>query len=330
MSPKEDKYKPTLTINNVDIQLKELNQNGQWYADYTVIGGTLITASFGDKTSVTMGVLLNGKRLDATTGLSFNGLNVDVKGSNDKAITVNAGQPTVVLLPGGEYQLETKIAKSLGWYIEDILVEGKALNVKHEVSGNNDVYRAEFKAPSVNSEICVIACELVKDWSVNATNLDASTSSSLDLGTQTEIYNGEPKPFAFATNPEGMERFVTVQYKIGSEDWTTEAPESVGEYDVQLVANTELTKTAEMYGYLPLVTRTAKLVIKKAVPTFQNVPLVTIDEDGNYQIVGTAKDVKNQDLEGAFDVTSPVPANKTTSHVVNFTFSPRIIQIILK
>lgn len=322
LSPKEDKYKPTLTINNNPIPLDELNQNGQWYADYTVTGGTLITASFGDKTSVTMGVLLNGKRLDAA-GLSFTGLNVDIKGSNGKDITVNKAHPTVVLLPGGEYQLETKIAKSLGWYIENILVEGKALNVKHEVSGTNDVYRAEFKAPSVNSEICIIASQLVKDWTVKATNLDASVTASADLGTQTEIYDGATKSFAFETSPAGMESFVTVQYKKGTDDWTTDAPKSVGEYEVQLVANTELTKTAEMYGYLPLVTRTAKLVIKEAVPTFQSVPLVTIDEDGNYQITGNAKDVNGQDLEGSFDVTSPIPANTTTSHVVKFTFSPK-------
>ena len=322
LSPKEDKYKPTLTINNNSISLNELNQNGQWYADYTVIGGTLITASFGDKTSVTMGVLLNGKRLNAT-GLSFNGLNVDIKGSNDKVITVNQTQPTAVLLPGGEYQLETKIAKSMGWYIENILVEGKALNVKHDVSGTNDVYRAEFKAPSVNSEICIIASQLVSDWTVKATNLDASATSSSGLGTQTEIYDGATKSFAFETSPAGMESFVTVQYKKGTDDWTTDAPKSVGKYDVQLVANTELTKTAEMYGYLPLVTRTAELEIKKAVPTFQSVPLVTIDEDGNYQITGNAKDVNGQDLEGSFAVISPIPANTTTSHVVKFTFSPK-------
>ena len=69
LTPTDSKYTPTLTINGASQSLKEVGTNGQYFVDVTVQEDLLITASFGDKTSVRVGVMLDGIKLDKSLAL---------------------------------------------------------------------------------------------------------------------------------------------------------------------------------------------------------------------------------------------------------------------
>ena len=313
LTPTDSKYTPTLTINGTPETPKELGTNGQYFVDVTVKENMLITASFGDKTSVRVGVMLDGIRLDKSTH-ALNGLTVEISGSNLKSPASISGSPysPVSLLPGGDYQLKTAIQSSSNWYIKYIIVGGQALNVERRVAGENDEYFAEFTAPSTDADICIVASELVSDWRIVPLSIvDESENAQID------VYTGNEWPFAYKTDPAEMKDYVSVEYQLaGSSTWTTDAPKSAGTYNVRLVANPN--KDAKKAGYLPLVTKAGyKLVIEKATPTFNQVPTVSL-VDGEYVI--TRADA-NGGVEGAFSVPTTT-GDKTSSHVVKFTFTP--------
>lgn len=312
LTPTDSKYTPTLTINGTSQALEEVGTNGQYFVDVTVQEDLLITASFGDKTSVRVGVMLDGKRLDRSTH-ALNGLTVEISGSNLKrpaSINGNSYSP-VSLLPGGDYQLKTAIKSSSIWYIKYIIVGGQALDVERRVAGENDEYFAEFTAPSTDADICIVASELVSDWRIVPLSI-------VDNNAQIDVYTGNEWQFAYKTDPAGMNDFVSVEYQLdGANTWTTDAPKSAGTYKVQLVANPN--KDAKKAGYLPLVKKEGyKLIIEKATPTFNQVPTVSL-VNGEYVITGADT---NEGVEGTFSVPAITTGDKTSAHVVNFTFTP--------
>ena len=165
LTPTDSKYTPTLTINGTPETPKELGTNGQYFVDVTVKENMLITASFGDKTSVNVGVMLNGEDLGASQH-ALNDLTVTISGSNLTSPVSITGSTKHTLLPGGDYQLKTAIQSSSNYYIKYIIVGGQALNVERRVAGANDEYFAEFTAPSTDADICIVASELVSDWGI--------------------------------------------------------------------------------------------------------------------------------------------------------------------
>lgn len=325
LTPRDPKFTPSVTINGTtydkDSGLQELGENGQYFVDVTVDKNMNITASFGDKTSVDVGVILNGEELASSTDL-LKDLTVTIFGSGlpTSGSPINRTTGDVTLIPGVSYQLKTAIGSSVSStdYIKYILVGGLALDVKREVAANSDdIYTAEFIAPSVNADICIVSSKLVSDWTIIPSLLDPSETGNV----QTSIYeadgngNGRAHAFKFKTNPEGLEKYVTVQYSIeGKKQWSTDAPTSVGTYDVQIVANSATDPKKD--GYLPLQgAREYKLEIKQATPTFTQVPVVTLS-DGKYVITNATN---LEGLDGSFNIGTPT---ESSSHVVNFEFIP--------
>lgn len=311
LTPTDSKYTPTLTINGTPKTPKELGTNGQYFVDVTVKENMLITASFGDKTSVNVGVMLNGEGLGASQH-ALKDLTVTISGSNLTSPVSITGYTKQSLLPGGDYQLKTAIQSSSNWYIKYIIVGGQALNVERRVSNGNDEYFAEFTAPSTDADICIVASELVSDWRVVPLSILDEANNA-----QKNVYTGNECPFAYKTDPAEMKDYVSVEYQLaGSSTWTTDAPKSAGTYNVRLVANPN--KDAKKAGYLPLVTKDYQLVIEKATPTFNQVPTVSL-VDGEYVITGADA---NGGVEGTFSVPTITTGDKTSSHVVKFTFTP--------
>lgn len=316
LTPTDSKYTPTLTINGNPYAPNKLGTNGQYFVDVTVQEDMLITASFGDKTSVRVGVMLDGIRLDKSTH-TLNGLTVEISGSNLKSPASISGSSysPVSLLPGGDYQLKTAIQSSSNYYIKYIIVGGQALNVERRVAGANDEYFAEFTAPSTDADICIVASELVSDWGIVPLSIvDESENAQID------VYTGNEWQFAYKTDPAGMNDYVSVEYQLdGANTWTTDAPKSAGTYNVQLVANPN--KDAKKAGYLPLVKKEGyKLIIEKATPTFNQVPTVSWITD-KYVITGATKPVEG--IEGSFSDPQIIGGGTTaSSHVVEFTFTP--------
>lgn len=313
LTPTDSKYTPTLTINGTPETPKELGTNGQYFVDVTVKENMLITASFGDKTSVNVGVMLNGEDLGASQHV-LNDLTVTISGSNLTSPVSITGSTEQSLLPGGDYQLKTAIKSSSNYYIKYIIVGGQALNVERRVAGENDEYFAEFTAPSTDADICIVASELVSDWGIVPLSIvDESENAQID------VYTGNEWPFAYKSDPAEMEDYVSVEYQLAGGTWTTDAPKSAGTYNVRLVANPN--KDAKKAGYLPLVKKEGyKLVIEKATPTFNQVPTVSWITD-KYVITGATKPVEG--IEGSFSEPEIINGGTTaSSHVVKFTFTP--------
>lgn len=313
LTPTDSKYTPTLTINGTPETPKELGTNGQYFVDVTVKENMLITASFGDKTSVNVGVMLNGEDLGASQH-ALNDLTVTISGSNLTSPVSIIGSTEQSLLPGGDYQLKTAIKSSSNYYIKYIIVGGQALNVERRVAGENDEYFAEFTAPSTDADICIVASELVSDWGIVPLSIvDESENAQID------VYTGNEWPFAYKSDPAEMEDYVSVEYQLAGGTWTTDAPKSAGTYNVRLVANPN--KDAKKAGYLPLVKKEGyKLVIEKATPTFNQVPTVSWITD-KYVITGATKPVEG--IEGSFSEPEIINGGTTaSSHVVKFTFTP--------
>lgn len=324
LTPRDPKFTPTVTINGTTYDknngLQELGENGQYFVDVTVDKNMNITASFGDKTSVEVGVILNGKDL-AHTSDPLKDLTVTILGSGLPTEGVNISAASYIkakLTPGVSYQLKTGISGSSNYYIKYILIGDQSLNVKRDVSaGNIDVYTAEFIAPSVDADICIVSSELVRDWAIIPRLLDPSETG----GVQTSIYeadgngNGRAHAFMFKTSPEGLEKYVTVQYSNdGGTTWSTDAPVSVGTYKVQIKANPEVDSKKD--GYLPLVAREYQLKIKPAAPTFKQVPSVTLVN--NQYVISDVENVEG--VKGHYEVLTNV--NTTSSHRVKFKFVP--------
>lgn len=314
LTPTDSKYTPTLTINGTPETPKDLGTNGQYFVDVTVKENMLITASFGDKTSVNVGVMLNGEDLGASQH-ALKDLTVTISGSNLTSPVFITGTTEQSLLPGGDYQLKTAIKSSSNYYIKYIIVGGQALNVERRVAGENDEYFAEFTAPSTDADICIVASELVSDWGIVPLSIvDESENAQID------VYTGNEWQFAYKTDPAGMNDYVSVEYQLdGANTWTTDAPKSAGTYNVRLVANPN--KDAKKAGYLPLVKKEGyKLIIEKATPTFNQVPTVSWITD-KYVITGATKPVEG--IEGSFSEPEIINGGTTaSSHVVKFTFTP--------
>lgn len=310
LTPTDSKYTPTLTINGNPYTPKEVGTNGQYFVDVTVKENMLITASFGDKSGVNVGVMLNGEDLGVSQHVLRN-LTVTISGSNLASTVSITGSTKQTLLPGGDYQLKTAIQSSSNYYIKYIIVGGQALNVERRVAGANDEYFAEFTAPSTDADICIVASELVSDWGIVPLSI-------VDNNAQIDVYTGNEWQFAYKTDPAGMNDYVSVEYQLdGANTWTTDVPKSAGTYNVQLVANPN--KDAKKAGYLPLETKGGyKLIIEKATPTFNQVPTVSL-VNGEYVITGADT---NEGVEGTFSVPTITTGDKTSAHVVNFTFTP--------
>lgn len=291
----------SLAINGNSVALKDMHEKSQKYYDYTVQGETTITASFGNVTAVAVGALVNGKALNASD-VAITGLSITITGDGLTSNNVlNSTTSKLALVPGREYQLQTQVGHGRT-VIDAILLNGAPVkDFTSTVESSNDVYRASFTAPSSAADLCVVSSTL-EDIKIIPTNVSGNT--------QTVVYDKSIKSFEFKTNPEGLENSIEVSYQLeGETKWETN-PTTAGTYKVRLIREAG-------NGYIDLRNEEYSLVVKKAKPTFAQVPTVTI-VDGKYQISGDNVD----GVEGRYDITEPTTVNTTDSHVVKFSFEP--------
>lgn len=293
----------SLAINGNSVALKDMPEKSQKYYDYTVQGETTITASFGNVTAVAVGALVNGKALNASD-VAITGLSITITGDGLTSNNVlNSTTSKLALVPGREYQLQTQVGHGRT-VIDAILLNGAPVkDFTSTVESSNDVYRASFTAPSSAADLCVVSSTL-EDIKIIPTNVSGNT--------QTVVYDKSIKSFEFKTNPEGLENSIEVSYQLeGETKWETN-PTTAGTYKVRLIRKAG-------NGYIGLQNEEYSLIVKKAKPTFAQVPTVTI-VDGEYQISGDNVD----GVEGRYDITEPTTVNTTDSHVVKFSFEPTV------
>ena len=291
----------SLAINGKDCPLTPMPDKSQKYADYTVQGETTITASFGNVTAISVGALVNGKGL-SDPAVAVTNLSVTITGEGLTTNNVlNTTNSRLALVPGREYQLQTQIGHG-ATVIDAILLNGAPVkDFISTVEGSNDVYRASFTAPATDADLCIVSSKL-ETIEIIPTNVSGKI--------QTVVYDKSIKSFEFKTNPEGLENSIKVSYQLeGGTKWETN-PTTAGTYKVRLIREAG-------NGYIDLRNEEYSLVVKKAKPTFAQVPTVTI-VDGKYQISGDNVD----GVEGRYDITEPTTVNTTDSHVVKFSFEP--------
>lgn len=306
LTPKDLAASLTLNINGKTYSsddLQEMPQKGQFYLDYEVKGETVLSSSFDKAAVVAVGALLNGKSLNDSNPY-ISGLSVTIAGPGVSSAnnTLSSATTAIPLLPGSEYQLTTQITRSSGYVIDQILLNGAPVNgLTSTVENGCDVYRASFTCPSAAADLCLIASK-AEAVEVIPTNVENNV--------QTVVYDGTVQTFKFKTNPEGLESLFDVSYQLeGNSNWLTD-PTTAGTYKVQLKQKKE-----NKYKVSPIPNYS--LVIKKAKPTFAQVPTVSIVDD-NYQITGTNVD----GVIGHYEVVRPSSVNTTSSHVVTFKFIP--------
>lgn len=306
LTPKDLAASLTLNINGKTYSsddLQEMPQKGQFYLDYEVKGETVLSSSFDKAAAVAIGALLNGKSLNDSNPY-ISGLSVTIAGPGVSSAnnTLSSATTAISLLPGSEYQLTTQITRSSGYVIDQILLNGAPVNgLTSTVENGCDVYRASFTCPSAAADLCLIASQ-AETVEVIPTNVENNV--------QTVVYDGTVQSFKFKTNPEGLESLFDVSYQLeGNSNWLTD-PTTAGTYKVQL-------KQKKENQYKVSSIPNCSLVIKKAKPTFAQIPTVSIVDD-NYQITGTNVD----GVEGRYEVVSPSSVNTTSSHVVTFKFIP--------
>lgn len=306
LTPKDLAASLTLNINGKTYSsgdLQEMPQKGQFYLDYEVKGETVLSSSFDKAAAVAIGALLNGKSLNDSNPY-ISGLSVTIAGPGVSSAnnTLSSATTAISLLPGSEYQLTTQITRSSGYVIDQILLNGAPVNgLTSTVENGCDVYRASFTCPSTAADLCLIASK-AEAVEVIPTNVENNV--------QTVVYDGTVQSFKFKTNPEGLESLFDVSYQLeGNSNWLTD-PTTAGTYKVQL-------KQKKENKYKVSSIPNCSLVIKKAKPTFAQIPTVSIVDD-NYQITGTNVD----GVIGHYEVVSPLSVNTTSSHVVRFKFIP--------
>ena len=306
LTPKDLAASLTLNINGKTYssdELQEMPQKGQFYLDYEVKGETVLSSSFDKAAAVAVGALLNGKSLN-DPNLYISGLSVTITGPGVSSPnnTLSSITSAISLLPGSEYQLTTQITRGYGYVIDQILLNGAPVHgLTSTVENGCDVYRASFTCPSTAADLCLIASK-AEAVEVIPTNVENNV--------QTVVYDGTVQSFKFKTNPEGLESLFDVSYQLeGNSNWLTD-PTTAGTYKVQL-------KQKKENKYKVTTIPNCSLVIKKAKPTFAQVPTVSIVDD-NYQITGTNVD----GVIGHYEVVSPLSVNTTSSHVVRFKFIP--------
>lgn len=306
LTPKDLAASLTLNINGMTYSsddLQEMPQKGQFYLDYEVKGETVLSSSFDKAAAVAVGALLNGKSLnDPNTYISGLSVTITGPGVSSPNNTLSSTTTAISLLPGSEYQLTTQITRGFGYVIDQILLNGAPVKgLTSTVENNCDVYRASFTCPSTAADLCLIASQ-AETVEVIPTNVENNV--------QTVVYDGTVQSFKFKTNPEGLESLFDVSYQLeGNSKWLTD-PTTAGTYKVQL-------KQKKENKYKVSSIPNCSLVIKKAKPTFAQIPTVSIVDD-NYKITGTNVD----GVEGRYEVVSPSSVNTTSSHIVEFKFIP--------
>lgn len=166
-----------------------------------------------------------------------------------------------------------------------------------------NTYTASFIAPEDgNANITLTAIGLV-DLTVN------------EAATQEYTYDGQPKEFAYTTDPSGLKLDVFYKNSANTTDnaYTTSAPTSIGEYDVKYSR-----KAKDGYKAVTEVTKTKGLKINPAKVELKTVPSVTAVKNTtttryDYKI-GTSYSavVNGKAVTGKFDI---IPSNTASANL---------------
>lgn len=151
-----------------------------------------------------------------------------------------------------------------------------------------------------------------------------------DNKNQTYVYDDNPHPFVFTTNPKGFESDVVVKYRLDGEggNFISTTPKEVGVYKVSVAMNATTEHAAIVEDQ-----NTYSVEITKAKPSITTVPTVDV-QNGKYVVTNGVAKLGNTVLKGVFYVSSDgkggvgddqfsvtnQPAQRTEAHLVTVSF----------
>lgn len=296
-------YLGSLFINGTNItnivKPGTLNTSDPIVADNYVVNSDLeITASFVKVKEYAISALVNNESVGAGKAVEEVKV-IAAKQNAPTSVQTITGTNKAKLQSGEIYQLEFEIKN--GEVLHEILFDGKA-QLQYTQSGSK--YYVSSFAPTQDGVIYIHTKKL------------SSVAVKLSSNPQAVWYDGNEKTLDFTTDPAGFEKDVKVEYQLTSGGaYGEKKPVNAGTYSVKYSMEAE-------GNYASIAAQTTKLIIKKAVPEFETVPTISVDEEKNQYVLKDGKVVfGNRTLTGEFTTTTPV--NNTKSQLVDITFTPK-------
>ncbi len=296
-------YLGSLFINGTNItnivKPGTLNTSDPIVADNYVVNSDLeITASFVKVKEYAISAFVNNESVGTGKAVEEVKVIAAKQGATTSVRTIT-GTKKVKLQSGEIYQLEFEIKN--GEVLHEILFDGKA-QLQYTQSGSK--YYVSSFAPTQDGVIYIHTKKL------------SSVAVKLSSNPQAVWYDGNEKTLDFTTDPAGFEKDVKVEYQlISGGAYGEKKPVNAGSYQVRYSMKAE-------GNYASIAPTTIMLTIKQAVPEFETVPTISVDEEKNQYVLEGGKVVfGNRTLTGKFTTTTPV--NNTKSQLVDITFTPK-------
>lgn len=272
--------------------------------DYEVKSDLEITASFVKVQEYAISALVNNKSVGAGEAVEQVKVIAAKQAATTTSVqTINETNKKATLQSGEIYQLEFEIKN--GEVLHEILFDGKA---QLEYTQSENKYYVSSFAPTQNGEI-YIHTKTLSEVAVKLANLNSSNQ-------QVYVYDGNEKALDFTTDPAGFEKDVKVEYQLTSSGaFGEKKPVNAGTYNVKYSMEAE-------GNYASITENNTKLIINKAVPEFETVPTISVDEENDKYVLKGGKVVfGNRTLTGEFTTTTAV--DNTKSQLVDITFTPK-------
>ena len=153
-----------------------------------------------------------------------------------------------------------------------------------------------------------------------------NATEGISKNVQVYTYDGNPKAFAYTTNPAKYANDVKVQYKVGSNDYTDKEPVDAGTWSVRYWMESTPEHQAKDANY------DWSIQINPAVPEITSIPKVDV-QNGKYVITGGAVKfngqtitngyfrVVSQDASGKWQEVKNQETTKTAAHLVNVRYT---------
>lgn len=297
-------YLGSLFINGTNItnivKPGTLNTSDPIVADNYVVNSDLeITASFVKVEEYAISALVNNKSVGAGEAVEQVRVIAAKESATTRGQTINETTKNANLQSGEIYQLEFEIKN--GEVLHEILFDGKA-QLEYTQSGSK--YYVSSFAPTQDGVIYIHTKKL------------SAVAVKLSSNSQAVWYDGNEKALDFTTDPAGFEKDVKVEYQLTSGGaYGEKKPVNAGSYQVRYSMKAE-------GNYASIPENTATLIIEKAVPEFETVPTISVDEENDKYVLKDGKVVfGNRTLTGEFTTITAV--DNTKSQLVDITFTPK-------
>ena len=300
-------WTPTVKYGTKEVSMTPDAQNQNLYLGVieSVEENTILSITMASRKAVDVTLNLEGDLTAVDAGQFVDGL-VSVGGK----ILTQSNKVAAGLVVGDEVQLVFSLTKQAvyggvlpgtfasAYKVVEVKLGSTSLTIPDPVKVANPVsneaaaltYTIPFTVPVTNADLTIT---FKKHPSVIIVPEN-------DNKNQTYVYDGNPHPFVFTTNPKGFESDVVVKYRLDGEGgkFISTTPKEVGVYKVSVAMNATTEHAAIVEDQ-----NTYSVEITKAKPSITTVPTVDV-QDGKYVVTNGVAKLGNTVLKGVFYVSN--------------------------